>query len=230
MGGREVSPNQLTWRDAVMAMLLASAGALGFALALRMHWLTGVAANYGAHAFFLVIPLAWWFGRGRQFPVGRFEHGQLRPWYVLWLIAVIGQISTAFLSPSSTVHIHSMTSLIAQLFLLALFVGPSEESLFRGLIQTGMNASLGAGIVIGSWRFRAGTGISAVLFGIWHFTNLSFQSLGVTSEQVASATFVGFVIGVVYDRTKNLIGACILHNLIDFLGTAAPLLVYAVTH
>jgi membrane protease YdiL (CAAX protease family) len=220
---------QLTWRDAVGALVLATAGGVIFALAIRRHWLSGVAANYGAHAFFLAIPLIWWFRSGRRFPLGRLEHGQLRPWYVLWALAAIGQFAVAFLSPPSTVQIHSMASLIAQLVFLAVFVGPAEEALFRGLIQTGMNASIHASVSVGSWRFQAGTGIAAFLFGIWHFTNLSFQSLGATSEQVASAFFVGLVIGVVYDRTKNLIGACVLHNLIDFLGTAAPLIAYAVS-
>ena len=194
-----------------------------------MRWLPGVVANYAAHAFFIAIPLAWWFRLSRRFPVGGFGHGQLRPWYLLWTLAVVGEFAAAFLSPPSAVHIHSMAALIAQLVLLAFFVGPSEESLFRGLIQTGLNASLHASFSIGSWRFRAGTGLTAFLFGTWHFTNLSFQSLGATTEQIGSAIIVGFVIGAVYDRTRNLIGACILHNLIDFLGAAAPLLVYVVT-
>jgi membrane protease YdiL (CAAX protease family) len=38
------------------------------------------------------------------------------------------------------------------------------------------------------------------------------------------------VIGVVYDRTRNLIGAAVLHGLLDFSGTALPLVAYAVIH
>jgi membrane protease YdiL (CAAX protease family) len=47
---------------------------------------------------------------------------------------------------------------------------------------------------------------------------------------VLAATVIGLVIGVVYDRTRNLVGAAVWHSLIDFSGTALPLVAYAVLH
>jgi uncharacterized protein len=79
------------------------------------------------------------------------------------------------------------------------------------------------------WTLSAGTVVAAVVFGLWHLTNLTYQALGPTVEQVVIATLIGLVIGVFYDRTQNLIGASILHSLNDFLGTALPLAVWVLT-
>lgn len=220
---------RLSWRDGALAFVVAAAGAVFFGLALRHHWLSGLQANFGAHAFFFAIPLAWW-AASRRFPVGGLEHRQLRPWYLLWALAVVGQIAAAFASPPATVHLPPISALVAQLLVLGLLVGPSEEFLFRGLIQSAINASVKASISLGSWRLRAGTALAAILFGAWHLVNLPFQSVASTTVQVVTATIVGWMIGLLYDRTRNLIGASVLHSLLDFLGAAAPLFAYFIIH
>jgi len=60
--------------------------------------------------------------------------------------------------------------------------------------------------------------------------NLSYQALGPTLEQVLVATVIGLVIGIVYDRTRNLVGAAILHSLLDLTGTVMPWVAYLVIH
>jgi membrane protease YdiL (CAAX protease family) len=182
-----------------------------------------------SHLLFLAIPLAWWW-RSRRFPVGRLDHNQLRPWYVLWALAVVGEFAVAFIAPPSRIHLPAPSVFVAQLVFLAFLVGTAEEFLFRGLIQTAINASLGGSVWLGTWQFRFGTALAALLFGLWHLVNLSYQSAAVTGQQVLTAAVVGWIIGVVYDRTRNLIGACVLHNLLDFLGAVFPVLAYLAAH
>lgn len=226
---RTAREGTLAWPDAVAGFLLAIAGGLAFVYALHGRWLTNIEVDYAYHLYLLAIPLAWFFLLGRRFPIGPFKHRQLRPWYGLWTLAIVVGLTAAFVSVPAHLRL-SPAHTIAKLLYLALLVGTAEEFLFRGLIQTAINNTMRRGIQVRSWRVNEGTATAALLFGGFHFIDLPIQSLGATIEQVGSAVVIGFVIGLVYDRTRNLIGACILHNLIDFMGAAAPLLAYALVH
>jgi uncharacterized protein len=118
--------------------------------------------------------------------------------------------------------------LAADLVFLGLVVGPTDELLFRGLVQTGINGSISASLLVGGWPLRLGTAIAAVRFGLSHLVNLTYQSISTTSEQVVVGTVIGLVIGVVYDRTRNLVGAAVLHSLLDLAGTALPWVAYLI--
>jgi uncharacterized protein len=196
----------------------------------RGHWLPGIVASYAAHAWLAAIALAWYFWLGRRFPVGSISRRELLPWSVLWLLAVVGNAVQAFSAPPGALHLPAVPLLAADLLFLALVVGPTEELLFRGLIQTGVNGSVSGELQLLGWRLRAGTVLAAVVFGLWHLVNLTNQPIGETAIQVLAATIIGLVIGVVYDRTRNLVGAAVLHSLIDFSGAALPLVAYAVLH
>ena len=87
------------------------------------------------------------------------------------------------------------------------------------MIQTGLNGSLG------QW----GTVIGALLFGLFHLINWAYQPLGTTLQQVFTAIVIGLVFGVLYDRTRNLVGASLAHSVADFAGAAIPLLAYFVS-
>ncbi len=202
--------------DAVIAFVLAVAGALAVVGALRAHWIPPVVANYLAHAWMAAIALGWFFLLGRRFPIGSFKRG-MRPWYIAALVLIAVSVGETVASPPSAgFHVPALPTLIAQLVFLAFVVGPTEEVLFRGLIQTGLRQSLGRwGIVIG-----------ALLFGFFHLINLVSQPLGATALQVVTAIAIGLVFGVLYDRTRNLVGASLAHSVADFSGTAIPLLAY----
>ena len=126
-------------------------------------------------------------------------------------------------------HVNPVT-LAAQLVALALVVGPSEELLFRGVIQTSLNRSIHAAMRWRGWRLPLGTLFAAVLFGLFHLVNIGFQPLAATLEQVAVGIALGLVIGVLYDRTGNLIGAGLFHSVADFSGTALPFLAYVLVN
>lgn len=203
---------------------------LAAGVAVRMHWIPPIVATYAAHAWLVVIALGWYFWLGRRFPVGRLARRELVPWYVLWLLAVSATAVQAFVSPPRAVHIPPPPLLVAQLAFLLLLVGPSEELLFRGLVQTGINGSVSAERRLLRWPLRLGTVLAAVAFGLSHLVNLTVQPIGTTAQQVMVAIVIGWVIGVVYDRTRNLIGAAILHSLLDFMGTVVPWFAYFFIH
>src|SRR5207249_7819533 len=144
-----------------------------------------------AHAWMAAVALTWVFGLGRRFPVGGLDARQLRPWCLLSLviIAVNAVVDLAF--PPARLHVNPVT-LAAQLVALALVVGPSEELLFRGVIQTSLNRSIHAAMRWRGWRLPLGTLFAAILFGLFHLVNIGFQPLAATLEQVA----VGIALGL----------------------------------
>ncbi|HXM72649.1 MAG TPA: type II CAAX endopeptidase family protein [Candidatus Dormibacteraeota bacterium] len=220
----------LRWPDAAAGLALATVGTLAAGAAPGMRWLPGIVAAFAAHVWLAIVALAWYLWLGRRFPVGSLARRELLPWSVLWLLAVVGNLLQAFSSPPNVVRLPAPAMLAAELLLLALVVGPSEELIFRGLIQTGINGSLHSQVRVLGWPLRLGTLLAAVGFGLWHLVNLTYQGLGPTLEQVLVATLIGLVIGVVYDRTRNLIGAAILHSLLDLTGTVMPWVAYWVVH
>src|SRR5207253_7812306 len=153
-------------------------------MALRARWIPGVVATYLAHAWMAAIALTWYFLLGRHFPIGGVDARQLRPWYLLSLVITAVNAVVAFAAPPTSMHVNPVT-LAAQLVALALLVGPSEELLFRGVIQTSLNGSIHAATRWRGWRISLGTVVAAVLFGLFHLVNLGFQSTADTIEQVA---------------------------------------------
>ena len=198
-------------------------------MALRARWIPGVVATYAAHAWLATIALTWYFLLGRHFPIGGVDARQLRPWYLLSLVITAVNAVVAFAAPPASMHVNPVT-LAAQLVALALVVGPSEELLFRGVIQTSLNRSIHAAMRRRGWRLPLGTLFAAVLFGLFHLVNLGFQPLATTLEQVVVGIALGLVIGVLYDRTGNLIGAGLFHSVADFSGTALPFLAYVLVN
>jgi len=219
---------QLRWPDAAVTLGLAGVGTLAAGAALRAHWIPGIVAAYAAHAWLAAIVLAWYFWLGRRFPVGALVWRQLLPWSALWLLAAVLNLVQAFSVPPEAVQLPAPALLTAQLVFLALVVGPTEELLFRGLVQTAINSSLRGELQLLGWSLRLGTVVAAVAFGLWHLVNLTYQAFGPTMEQVLVAIVIGLVIGVVYDRTRNLVGAAVLHSLLDLTGTVLPWVAYFV--
>jgi membrane protease YdiL (CAAX protease family) len=84
------------------------------------------------------------------------------------------------------------------------FIGLSEELIFRGYIQTQINEL--------TKRKFVGVLIAAALFGLWHIINGSWA-------QVASAFLIGCVFGFCKEYMKNcsLLSLIIAHGLFDAL-------------
>lgn len=177
-----------------------------------------VVLDYLSHAWFLAIVTVWVFVFRQRFPVGRLTRQSLRGWFGPWII--VGGLNLIIALQGSRLAVHH--AVIAWLVFEGIVVGPVEEWLFRGVVQTTLNRVIGGAGLFG--RIRWGTIVATLTFGLVHLANLSHQSLSVTLQQVIFATLTGLALGHYYDRTQNLWGAAILHNIIDFTSILVPLL------
>ena len=99
------------------------------------------------------------------------------------------------------------------LLFLTLFVGVYEELLCRGWLQNAFvrthNTSRG--------KVMLSIALSSLVFGCMHIVNaLAGQSLFETLMQVLQATAMGFYLGAVYYRTRNIYGVMFMHFYWDF--------------
>ena len=89
--------------------------------------------------------------------------------------------------------------------------GPVEEFLFRGALQTRLSALFGPG-----W----GLVLAALAFGAWHIgANARFETHGdlvaAVCAGVAGQTPYGLALGVIYQRTRNLVAGSLFHMVLD---------------
>ncbi len=94
-----------------------------------------------------------------------------------------------------------MTSDTATLFILAVVMAPLfEEIVFRGIMQKGM--------INGGMKPTSAIWISAILFGLVHANIWQFTG----------AVLLGYVLGLVYHRTKSLLMPILLHAFNNFVS------------
>ena len=136
---------------------------------------------------------------------------------VLWLVGsigsfVIGQRLGIEREPQAIFDIAQQDPLIFLLLgaLSLLIVGPAEELLFRGVIQTRLRETFGAAV---------GITLATALFAVIHITG--FGSLEAGLLGVSVLFFVGFVLAFAYEYTGNLVVVAIMHGL--FNATQATL-------
>ncbi len=194
---------------------------------IRSIWIT--------HLVIIALPLFFLWVMRRSFPIGGFSREQRRTWYRWWLIflvlAVVFGLSTGWHSKLGDYP--GLAVVIFWIIMMCLFVGVSEEFLFRGVIQTGLNNSR-----LGSWklwRLRIGTLIAAIVFASMHLFGYhayrtmagmsSRQALGIVISQFVAALVLGLIFGQLYDRKRNIWGVVVLHNIVDGASYVVPLIV-----
>lgn len=95
-----------------------------------------------------------------------------------------------------------------------IIVGLSEETMFRGLIQTYLIKNLRGSIRILGHSLHVGTVLGAILWGIFHFINLLVMPIGPVLFFVIFTTFAGLAMGYAYQETGSLLTTIIVHNTI----------------
>ncbi|WP_203619557.1 CPBP family intramembrane glutamic endopeptidase [Apilactobacillus nanyangensis] len=107
-------------------------------------------------------------------------------------------------------------------FFIALDVGAiaalPEEIMFRGIILAFV-LKLMTRKSTDQWRIILSLVISALIFGGFHYINLSSQSFSFTSLQVVNAAALGMILGAVYIKSGTIIVPMALHFIYDFLVT-----------
>jgi membrane protease YdiL (CAAX protease family) len=136
---------------------------------------------------------------------------------ILWLVGsigsfVVGQRLGIEREPQAIFDIAQQDPFIFLLLgaLSILIVGPTEELLFRGIIQTRIRETLGV---------AAGITAASAIFAFIHITG--FASLASGLLGVSVLFFVGLVLALSYEYTGNLVVVAIMHGL--FNATQATL-------
>lgn len=91
-------------------------------------------------------------------------------------------------------------------------VGLSEETMFRGLIQTYLMENLDGHVNIINHRVHVGTVIGAFFWGGFHIINVLNMSLSSALMTVLITTPIGLLMGYAYQRTKSLLTTILVHN------------------
>jgi membrane protease YdiL (CAAX protease family) len=89
---------------------------------------------------------------------------------------------------------------LAELALISLMAGLSEELLFRGVLQTFLTDRLGL------W---AGLALASLIFGLLH---------AITPTYAVFATLLGAYLGALWELNGNLLVVIVAHGLYDFLA------------
>ena len=127
---------------------------------------------------------------------------------LLWLALPLG-ISLVMAASGSMALQILVRRIISNFFQNGFF----EEFLFRGALQTRLRRFLSR-----PWALA----VQAVVFGVWHLrsTTMSFDGnvLAGLALCLVSQSVIGFVLGLVFDRTRNLAAPTAAHIGINLFG------------
>jgi membrane protease YdiL (CAAX protease family) len=139
-----------------------------------------------------------------------------------WLMAfglqiLLGVLVVVLLGPDAAPEAGGLPPEVVEgppwsLILAAVVVAPvAEELYFRGFLLQGLWRSFGP---------RWAIGISAVVFGLFHFGGARLQAV----LPMISATLIGVVLGYLFVRTRNLAVTVLAHALVN--GVAVSLVLF----
>ncbi|MFT4883421.1 MAG: membrane protease YdiL (CAAX protease family) [Natronomonas sp.] len=92
-----------------------------------------------------------------------------------------------------------------------LIVGPAEELLFRGIVQSRLRETFGPVV---------GVGTATTFFAFAHITGFLPGSLGGALLGVSVLFLVGLVLGIAYEYTDNLVVVAVMHGLFNLTQAA----------
>lgn len=96
-----------------------------------------------------------------------------------------------------------------------LFVGPAEELLFRGYIQSRLNQVFGRPRRFFGVPWGWGLLVSSLLFGLWHVV---FRPTDPTAWLHGLWTvFAGLVFGYLREKTGSLVAPALLHGVLNYI-------------
>ena len=91
-------------------------------------------------------------------------------------------------------------------------VGLSEETMFRGLIQTYLMENLEGSVDFWGHEVHIGTVVAALFWGGFHIINALNMPLGSALLTVLITTPIGLLLGYAYQRTGSLLTTILVHN------------------
>ncbi|MFP4189252.1 MAG: CPBP family intramembrane glutamic endopeptidase, partial [Halobacteriales archaeon] len=139
---------------------------------------------------------------------------------VIGVTVVLESLGQQAADHATTQQIESDPMLALYMIPLALFViGPCEELLFRGVIQTKLTESFGA---------RGGVLVASVVFSAVHVPSYGGLSAGLNQLMITLGVLfaLAIILGAIYEMTDNLVVPVVAHGFynavlfgITYLGT-----------
>lgn len=117
-------------------------------------------------------------------------------------------------TPISVAMPVTFVSIVGNMVFQWVIVGVSEETMFRGLIQTYLMRNLEGNVRMIGHDLHIGTVIGAIIWGAFHFINIIIMPLGPVLFYVILTTAIGFAMGYAYQKTGSLLTTIIVHNTI----------------
>jgi membrane protease YdiL (CAAX protease family) len=179
---------------------------------------------YLAHAPQFVVPFALicYITRGRLGEYGFnlkqkppvFTHGRMLGLGVLFglLISLRFVPQTARGAPVDVPQPVTALSILGNMTFQWVVVGLSEETMFRGLIQTYLMNNLWGSIRLMGHDLHIGTVLGAMLWGAFHLINILVMPLGPVLILVMLTTVAGLFMGYAYQETGSLLTTVVVHN------------------
>ena len=156
---------------------------------------------YKIISIIVICLLNYWIIQQKVF----FKLGERKRWWLSFLIVCL--IIVAFCIPNQNFWVALDIGLLA---------GVSEELMFRGIVL-GFLLKLMTNKSDSRWRVMLCLTISSLLFGGFHYVNLSMQSFSGTTYQVINAAAFGMILGALYIKSGTLLVPMALHFISDFL-------------
>jgi len=104
------------------------------------------------------------------------------------------------------------TNILGYITFQWIVVGFSEETMFRGLIQTYFLEKLEGEIKIAGHIVHIGTVIAALFWGGFHVINILYMPLSTVISIVVITTPIGLLMGYAYQRTRSILTTILVHN------------------
>lgn len=195
---------------------------VGMERSMAMPWLAG----YVNHALMLVIALALiaWFSRGRASEYGlRWPKRERYALSALAWGAFFGVLMTVVdylpqiikrIPPPENLSLMP-ANVIAWLFAEGIYVGPTEEIPFRGLLQTFLMQRTSGRVRLWKFDMHIAGVVLALLFALAHIPSFWAESFwSALGQQI-----YGFALGILYaywaEKSSSLLAAIIGHNVSD---------------
>ena len=172
--------------------------------------------------FLLPLALIWMISRGRLSEYG-FNLNQKPPIFTharmlglgafFGLLMSVGHIASAVKgTPLDLPRPVTTANILGNLTFQWIVVGLSEETMFRGLIQTYLMRNLEGRVRFHGHDLHMGTVVGAVIWGLFHFINILIMPLGPVLLTVALTIVAGLLMGYAYQETGSLLTTMIVHN------------------
>jgi membrane protease YdiL (CAAX protease family) len=122
--------------------------------------------------------------------------------------ALLAEIEYAIIRPDALIPVWNLPNLAFVAIVMFGFVGLVEELVYRGILQRALQRRVGR---------TGGLLVASFLFGMMH------SAYG-TSAEIAFASGIGLVFGLVYDATDSIVLVTVMHGTLNvFLFAVIPL-------